>query len=171
MLISDYRASSAFQDLAARTRSDYQRVLDYLHPIGDTALTRFDRSLVVRIRDKAAARGRRFANYVKAVLSIVFGWGAERGYVESNPAVHVKNIRRAKGAAEANRPWSDAERHAVLDAAPAYLKPALAIMMFAGLGPKDALRLPRSFYKASEIATRRPASPCSGCRLRPHRTL
>jgi integrase len=28
-------------------------------------------------------------------------------------------------------------------------------MMFAALGPKDALRLPRSFYNAGEIATRR----------------
>jgi len=28
-------------------------------------------------------------------------------------------------------------------------------MMFTGLGPKDALRLPRTFYKADEIATRR----------------
>ncbi len=27
--------------------------------------------------------------------------------------------------------------------------------MFTGLGPKDALRLPRSFYNAAEIATRR----------------
>lgn len=155
MLISDYRASSSFQDLAPRTRSDYQRVFDYLRPIADTALARFDRPLVVRIRDKAAARGRRFANYVKAVLSIVFGWGAERGYLGANPAAHVKNIRRAKGAADANRPWSDAERHAVLDAAPAHLKSALALMMFTGLGPKDALRLPRSFYDGREIATRR----------------
>ena len=28
-------------------------------------------------------------------------------------------------------------------------------MMFTGLGPKDALTLPRSFYKAGEIATKR----------------
>jgi hypothetical protein len=52
MLISDYRASSTFQDLAPRTRSDYQQVFDYLHPIADTGLTKFDRPLVVRIRDR-----------------------------------------------------------------------------------------------------------------------
>jgi len=28
-------------------------------------------------------------------------------------------------------------------------------MMFTGLGPKDALGLPRTFYKSGEIATRR----------------
>jgi hypothetical protein len=35
------------------------------------------------------------------------------------------------------------------------MRPAIGLMMFTGLGPKDALRLPRTFYKAGEIATRR----------------
>jgi hypothetical protein len=95
----------SFLDLAPRTRADYQRCLDYLRPITDTPLDRFDRALVVRIRDKTAVKhGRRFANYVKAVTSILFAWGAERGYVKVNPAEKVKNIRRQKGAPEANRP-------------------------------------------------------------------
>jgi len=156
LLISEYRSSPSFVDLAMRTQSDYQRCLDYLKPIDATALARFDRGLIVRIRDKAAeAHGRRFGNYVKALLSILFAWGAERGYLKSNPAEGVKNIRRQKNAPEANRPWSDEERHAVLDSAPAQLLPAIGLMMFTGLGPKDALRLPRSFYRNGEIATRR----------------
>ncbi len=131
-------------------------MFDYLRPIADTALARFDRPLVVRIRDRAAAsKGRRFANYVKAVLSIIFGWGRERGCISDNPASGIKGIRRQRGAPEANRPWSDAERHAVLDAAPDHLRPAIAVMMFTGLGPKDALTLPRNFAKDGEIATRR----------------
>jgi integrase len=117
---------------------------------------RFDRALIVRIRDKAAAKhGRRFANYVKAVLSIVFTWGVERGHLASNPADKVKNIRRLRGAPEANRPWSDEECDAVLVHAPVHMRPAIGLMMFTGLGPKDALRLPRSFYEAGEISTRR----------------
>ena len=114
----EYRGSAAFSGLAPRTRADYQRVFDYLKPIADTPLPKFDRTLIVRIRDKASTRGRRFANYVKAVLSIVFGWGAERGYADGNPAKNVKNIRRPKGTPHANRPWTDAERHTVLDSAP-----------------------------------------------------
>jgi integrase len=107
-------------------------------------------------RDKATARhGRRFGNYVKALLSIVFAWGAERGYVSSNPAEKVKNVRRQKDAPEANRPWADAEREVVLEAIPVHMRSAIALMMFTGLGPKDALRLPRTFYKTGEIATRR----------------
>lgn len=156
LLIEEYRTSPSFEDLAMRTRADYQRCLDYLKPISDTPLVRFDRSLVVRIRDKVAAkRGRRFANYVKAVISILFSWGAERDYVKANPAEKVKNVRRQKDAPEANRAWSDEECHSVLTAAPDHMRPAIALMMYTGLGPKDALRLPRSFFKQGEIATRR----------------
>jgi integrase len=35
------------------------------------------------------------------------------------------------------------------------MKPAIALMMFTGLGPKDALTLPRNFYRSGEIATKR----------------
>ena len=132
MLIAAYRAHEAFTGLAQRTREDYQRIFDYLKPIDGTALVKFNRPLVVRIRDKASERGRRFANYVKAVLSIIFGWGVERDYLKFNPAEKVKNIRRPKGLPQPNRPWSDEERYAVLKEAPAHIKPALALMMFTG---------------------------------------
>lgn len=155
-LIAAYRSSSEFQDLAPRTRSDYDRVYTYLKPIGDTALVRFDRPLVVRIRDKAAeSKGRKFANDTKARMSSLFAWGSERGYIDQNVASGIKDIRREKGLPDANRPWSDAERDAVLKAAPAHMRPALALMMYTGLGPKDALILPRNFYQGGEIATKR----------------
>jgi integrase len=156
LLIAEYKASAAFLDLAPRTQADYQRCLDYLRPIADTPLQRFDRALVVRIRDKAGDKhGRRFGTYAKAVLSILFAWGADRDYVAANPAEKIKNLRRPRNAPEANRPWSDEERHAVLDDAPAHMRAAIGVMMFTGLGPKDALTLPRSSYKHGEIATSR----------------
>jgi integrase len=155
-LISEYRASPSFLDLASRTQADYQRCLNYLKAIAQIPVVRFDRALVVRIRDKAATKhGRRFANYVKAILSILFVWGSERGYLASNPADKIKNIRRQRGASEANRPWSDEERDTVLLHAPGHMRPAIGLMMFTGLGPKDALRLPRSFHEAGQISTRR----------------
>jgi hypothetical protein len=79
-LLAEYRRSPAFLDLSPQTRSDYQRVFDYLKAIDQTILVRFDRPLIVRIRDHAAEkRGRRFGNYVKAVFSLLFAWGSERG--------------------------------------------------------------------------------------------
>jgi integrase len=156
MLIEAYRGHAAFLDLAPRTRSDYQAVFDYLKPIADTPLIKFDKPLVVRICDKAAKdKGRKFANDVKARFSGLFGWGSERGYLAANTAAGIKDIRRRKDAPDANRPWADEERDAVLAASPAHIRPAIALMMFTGLGPRDALTLPRSFYKANEIATNR----------------
>ena len=153
--IERYKAHPAFNDLASKTRHDYQRIFDYLRPIADTPLSRFDPPLVVGIRDKAGERGRRSGNYVKAVLSVVFAWAVERGLMESNPAVRVKNVRRPRNQPDANRPWTDAERHAVVDQAPPQMLPALALMIFTGLGPGDALRLPRTFYREGAVATRR----------------
>ena len=154
-LIERYKAHRAFTDLATHTRRDYQRIFNYLRPIADTPLSRFDPPLLVGIRDKAVERGRRFGNYVKAVLSVLFGWGVERGMLASNPATGVKNVRRPRGTPDANRPWTDAERHHGLDHAPAHMQPALALMMYTGLGPGDVLKLPRTFYKDGAIATRR----------------
>jgi hypothetical protein len=156
MLIEAYRGHAAYLDLAPRTRSDYQGHFDYLKPITDTPLIKFDKPLIVRIRDKAAKdKGRKFANDIKARFSGLFGWGSERGYLAANTAAGIKDIRRRKDAPDANRPWADEERDAVLAACPAHIRPAIALMMFTGLGPRDALTLPRSFYKANEIATNR----------------
>jgi len=155
MLIEAYRGHAKFTDLSPQTKADYQKVFNYLQPIADTPLVKFNTALVVRIHDKAHARGRRFANYVKAVLSIIFNWGKPREYVKANFAEGIEDHRRPRGLPQANRPWSDEEREAVLEAAPPHMRPALALMMFTGLGPKDALTLPRSFYRDGEIATRR----------------
>jgi integrase len=155
-LITAYRSHEAYTDLAPRTRSDYQTIFNYLKPIGDTPLVKFDKPLIVRIRDKASKdKGRKFANDLKARFSKLFSWGAERGYIASNPASGIQDIRRKKGLPDANRPWSDNERDVVLSTLPAHMKLAIGLMMFTGLAPKDALSLPRSFYKDGQIATRR----------------
>ena len=65
MLITRYRKHEAFNDLAPRTRQDYQHVFNYLKAIDDTPPIKFDGPLVVRIQDKAATRGRRFRKLCK----------------------------------------------------------------------------------------------------------
>lgn len=155
-LVAQYRAGLAFSDLAPRTKRDYQRVFDYLQPIAGTPLVRFDRPLVVRIRDQAASNhGRRFGNYTKQVFSLLFGWGVESGYLANNPADKIKNLRRPKDAPQANRPWTDSEREAVLHALPKHMLVPIAFMMFCGLDPQDALLLPRSAIRDGLIDSKR----------------
>ena len=75
--------------------------------------------------------------------------------MKDNPAEGIRSIRRPKGLPKQNRRWTDAERHAVLDAAPVHMRTAIALMMFTGLGPKDALTLPRTAYANGRIDTSR----------------
>lgn len=155
LLVVSYRTSPAFLDLAPRTRANYHAALDYLKPLDGVQLADFDRPYVVKIRDKAALRGRAFANAIKAVLSVVLAWGAERGLLKDNPAIGVKGLRRKRDLPDPNRPWSDQERRAVLQALPAHMRSAVGLMMFTGMGPKDALCLPKSLCRPDGIATRR----------------
>ncbi|MDZ4760077.1 MAG: tyrosine-type recombinase/integrase [Alphaproteobacteria bacterium] len=156
LLIEQYRAHPSFTALARRTRADYQRCFDYLDAIGDTPLVKVTSPLVVKIRDRAAEKhGRRFANYLRTVLALLFAWGRERGYVKDNPAAGIKGIRRPKDAPQANRPWSDTEREAVEAALPAHMRLAVALMMYCGLDPQDAVKLPRTAIKDDSIDMRR----------------
>jgi integrase len=63
----------------------------------------------------------------------------------------VRFVRSEPAAAAEHVPQS----RPVLDSAAPHMMVAIALMMFTGLGPKNALRLPRTFYKDGAIATRR----------------
>ncbi len=155
-LIAEYRGHDDFLTLSKRTRRDYQRCFDYLKSIDDTPLVVFTPALVVGIRDKAGQDlGRKWGTYVKTTLSLLFSWGRERGYLDTNPAFRVKGLKRPKDAPDANRPWSDAERHAVIDGAPDLLRLPLSLMMFCGLDPGDITSLPKTAVRDGYIDARR----------------
>jgi integrase len=156
LLVDAYRKHEAFQNLSPRTRKDYDRCFDYLRPVNDTMLVEFDPPLVVGIRDKAQkAMGRKWGNYVRTCLSLVFAWGRERGHIETNPASGIKGLKKAKGSPEANRPWWDEEREAVIaEASDQFIGP-LALMMFCGLDPSDAATLPNRALTDTHLDTRR----------------
>jgi integrase len=78
-------------------------------------------------------------------------WGLERGYVDQNPAQGIKDIRRPRGTPRANRPWTDAERYAVLEASSWALKVPIALAMFAGLREGDALAIPSNAYDGAKL--------------------
>ena len=154
-LVTDYRGSYAFKNLLARTSADYERVFNYLAVLDATPTERFTPGTVARLRDKALSdKKRRFANYVVAVLSLVFEYGREREMVAVNPVKGVvRMVRRPKGMADANRPWTSEERDAVLAEAPAHLKVPIALAMFVGLREADALKIGRERYDGRNIST------------------
>jgi len=128
-LCEAYRGSMHFLNLAERTQSDYQKVLDWLSGARDMPLAEFDRSFVKQLKAKAEReKKRRFANYLISVLSAMFSWGDEAGIVQDNPASRVKKIKRPKNAEDQNRPWADEEWKVVTAAAPKHLRAVILVM-------------------------------------------
>lgn len=147
LLIKAYKASPQWQDLKPKTREWYEMGFEYLRPINNEPLLRFKPSLVVKIRDRALKKkGWYFANLVKTTLSTVFSWGAERDYIEINPAKQVKKIKRPKDKPRANRPWTEKERGVVLGEADPHAKPVFAGLLYIGMDPCDAVKIPKTKF-------------------------
>lgn len=149
-LIQRYRAGPEFAELAPRTRSDYQKIFDYLKPLDGDLLVDINSAYVIEARDSAfEAHKRRFANYVVAVLRLLLKWGEARDLVALNAAAAVPKLRRPRSAPVVNRAWSDEECAAVLSAATGGIKVAIALGMFAGMREGDALSVTRAAYDGS----------------------
>lgn len=155
LLIDRYRSSTVFKALAPKTQKDYERYFRYLEPLNDVRLERLKPHTIRMIRDQAANKGYRTGDYVKQVLSLLFRYAVEYGFMETNPAANLKNVKRPKNLPLANRPWTASESVAVLDAAPHHMKLPIALMMYCGLDPQDAVSLPRNAIKDGMIDTRR----------------
>lgn len=155
-LIESYRGSAGFQSLKTRTKSDYQKVLEYLKPLGPSPLSELTQGWVARLRDKTfEKKKRKFTNYTLTVLSILFEHGIEQEMMSANSVGKVKRVRKATDAPEANRPWMDFERDAVSAALPAHMRLPVMLMMYCGLDPQDALLLPRTAVSDGRLDTRR----------------
>lgn len=154
-LVRDYRRSPEFSSLAERTRSDYQRVFDYLKPLDAMPILSIDGGFLYGVRDKASvAKKRRFANYVIQLLRLLFNWGTRRGLCERNPAVAVEFVRRPRSAPVVNRPWKPAELETVLRSAPAEMRVAIAIGAYLGLREADMLKVTWACYDGSAFEVR-----------------
>ncbi len=155
-LVTYWRSSPEWNQLAPRTRADYLRVLDYLAPLDGMPLTKMVPASIMEIRNKAFARHkRRFANYVLAAISRAWTVGSASGKVpHGNPVTKEQKVRRPKGAPTINRPWSPPEIRAAYEAMPDHLRVAMALALFAGWREGDVCRLKRHCYDGATISGR-----------------
>lgn len=154
MVIEQYKQSSAWAGLASPTRTSYQRAFEVLKPLADMPLVEIDRPFIVALREEKVfpKRGRWMANYVVTVLSLLFEYAIDRGWMKSNPADGIKRIKREKTTARANRPWSEEECRIVLERAPPYLKVAIALAMCAGFRKADVLTVTKAALRDGSIS-------------------
>ncbi|MEJ0052471.1 MAG: tyrosine-type recombinase/integrase [Methylovirgula sp.] len=152
LLLASYRQSPNYCDLAAATRGGYARIMDLLKPLHEMPVVEMTPAFLAGLRDKVGGKhGRRQANYVLAVLSVACEHGREHGFLRDNPVKGIKRLRRDRQLERANRPWSAAERQAVLENVPEQLKIPIALAMFTGLRKGDVLRLLKSAVRDGRI--------------------
>lgn len=106
-LMADYRKSDRWLDLKPRTRSDYDRVMDYLRDkIGARdvkALTRAD----VIAAQRANSHRTRFANYIPQMLVVLCEHAIDLGWIKSNPAKGVRALKTPDSRKKEHLPWPD----------------------------------------------------------------
>jgi hypothetical protein len=147
-MVRSYRASPEFAGLKDRTKRDYYRVLDWLSGLDAMPIRQIDTAFVRKLRDKAFRQHkRRFANYIRAVLSLIFVHGIENGLARANPVRDTKQIRRPTDTPVANRAWSEDEKQVVLETAPPHLLIPIAIARWTGLREGDVVALARTAYR------------------------
>jgi predicted deacylase len=96
--------------LRARTRRDYDQVLDYLDgTIGQVAVASIKRPQVIAQMEANAFRTR-FANYIQQVLSVLFEHAIDLGWLDHNPAKAVRKLKTPAERRAPHFPWTD-ERH------------------------------------------------------------
>jgi hypothetical protein len=106
-LIASYRLASRYTFLRARTRRDYDQVLDYLNgTIGHVAIASIKRPQVIA-QMEANAHRTRFANYIQQVLSVLFEHAIDLGWLDHNPAKSVRKLKTPAERRAPHRPWTD----------------------------------------------------------------
>lgn len=157
LVIHEYMRSPDWTVLRPATRISYQKAFDALKPIHDMPISRLDRSFVFALRDKKLLKrhGTWLANYSITCLSLLFRFATDRGWMKVNPlAERVKKIRQTRENGAGNRPWSEAECHAVLDRAPPHIRLPLALAMCAGLRRADFLTITLASVKDGAVTVR-----------------
>lgn len=106
-LIASYRSASRYTFLRARTRRDYDQVLDYLEAtLGQEAVASIKRPQVIA-QMEANAHRTRFANYISQVLSVLFEHAIDLGWLDHNPAKSVRKLKTPAERRAPHRPWTD----------------------------------------------------------------
>ena len=139
-LLDFYKTKDKWIKLAPRTKSDYQKVIDWLEAknvLNTPVIAIMQRDITIT-RDKAAQdKYPKFSNDALAVLSAAFRTGKAYGYagLKSNPVEGSERLH--KNSKTANRRWTEDEWSKVWQIAPAHLRPVLAIARWAGPRGQD----------------------------------
>lgn len=146
-----------FRKLSARTQADYQECFDYL---ADDAGELFPAQMKPRhvqaiVDDAGDAHGWAFGDKLLSVLRLAINWGAYHELTEfkMHPCQGVLAPARDENADDANRPWTDAERVAMFNAAPPEMVILYGLLLYAQLNIKHGLDIPPGAIRTERDAS------------------
>ncbi len=155
-ILQGFQASTAFTDLAPRTRKDYTNRIKLIErEFGDFPLAilsdRRTRGIFMAWRDKLAVRSRRQADYAWVVLARILAWASDRGLVSANPCARGGRLYRGS---RADKIWTDVDEQAFQLSAPPHMQLPLQIALWTGQRQGDLLSLTWSAYNGTNIRLR-----------------
>ncbi|MGR3792963.1 tyrosine-type recombinase/integrase [Vannielia sp. SX4] len=147
-VLNAYRTSRRFEELASRTKRDYEKHLRRIEAEYGTfpiaALTdRRTRGEFLTWRDALATKSRRQADYTYSVLALVLSWAQDRGLVPSNPCERPGRTYRSR---RVESVWKQEDEARFMQAAPPHLRLAFLLALWTGQRQGDLLRLTWSAF-------------------------
>lgn len=152
-LVEQYTESGRFLRLAPETQEMRKRVLNNVVKTGgDLQFAEITAKDIIAGKVRREATPFAASNYVK-IMSQLFGWAADAGHVDENPAA---NIDRSAPASDGHHVWTVDEVAKFQEFHAIGTKPRLAmdILLYTGLRRADAVRLGRQHIKDGVIRYR-----------------
>lgn len=132
-----YVQSDPYRRLSPRTAKDYDKHMAFLRDrLGDVAVARITRPVLVRLRDSDSSAYR--ANATIAFLRVLFAEAVEAGWLKDNPAVGIRT--RAHETRE-RQPWPDDKIRAFREIAPPKTRLAFELLLGTGQRIGDVLAM------------------------------
>ena len=153
-LILYYKKSPDYLSLKHATRVSYERAFVVLEPFVDRQLNDLRRATIIQMRDRTLlARYQTWmANYAVTVLSVVFRFGLDHGFMDKNPLQERVRKLRMQRSSYPNRPWTALERRLVLEHAPPHVRLPIALAMCTGLRKADVFSIKLSAIRDGHIS-------------------
>jgi integrase len=155
-LVTAFKDSPDFRQLAAKTQTDYRRYLDYLSAtFGDLPVRGISREFVLELRDKFSSKPRT-ANYLISVLRRVLGHAVDRPSTYgllANPAARPRQLKTGDG----HRPWEEWEiaRFREHWVAPTWERAVFETLLNTGQRGGDVVDMARAHLHKGKIAVAR----------------
>lgn len=147
-LVSSYRSTADFAQLAPITKRDYLKRLDWIaEKLGDFDASKFPRSEVIRMRDACIDRPRE-ANYRLSVMSIVMEHAIDLDWRSDNRVKGVKKLKLGEG----YKPWAPDQIERFREYADPISLLAFELALGTGQRPSDLVRMRWSDYDGEAIS-------------------